>query len=134
MKYQKMKKSRYRKQLNEANDCSVIAIALVCRLTYKEAHSRCCHMGRKARKGMTNWNILLTAKYGNFNMELVKNLRQKSGSLYTPKTIGEKLKRGYYLCFCNGHVLSVINGHVHDWTNGRQHRITEAWKVTRIQS
>ncbi len=69
-----------------------------------------------------------------FKLEFVSNLRQKSGSRYTPKTIGDRLKRGYYLCHCKGHIFAVVNGVVEDWTQGRQHRITTAYKVTRARA
>jgi hypothetical protein len=87
--------------------------------------------GRKPRKGATTFEILRAVINMGFKIEGVKKLKQKNGSRYTPKTIGDKLKRGYYLCFCNGHVFAVVNGDVEDWTNNRKHHITQAYKVIR---
>ncbi len=129
-KYNKLKKCRYRKQQNETNDCSVIAIAIACRYTYKKSHQIMSEVGRQKRKGASNMEILLAANR-DFELTPIKNLKQKSGSRFTPKTIGNKLKAGYYIAFVNGHVFSIVNGTVHDWTQGRQHHITEVWKVTR---
>jgi hypothetical protein len=130
-KYTTLRKSRYRKQLNETNDCSVFAIAIACRLSYKKAHEVMESFGRKRRKGVDTFTIMRAAQWLGFELTAVKNLKQKSGSRYTPKTIGEKLKRGYHLAFVHRHVLGVVNGTVYDWTEDRNHRITEAYKITR---
>ncbi len=133
-KYESLKKSRYRKAQNEHNDCSVMAIAIACRLSYKQAHETMARMGRVNRKGVSNMSILLAARSHGFELTPVKNLKQKSGSKFTPKTIGGKLKGGYFLAFVNKHVLGVVNGTVFDWTENRQHHIYEAWKVTRART
>lgn len=132
-RFEKHKKSRLRKQLNEKNDCAVIAFAIVMRTTYKAAHELCASIGRRVRgRTYTSHAYGAIAALG-FVLEPVANLRQASGSRYTPKTIGDKLKRGYYLCYCNGHVFAVVNGTVEDWTQGRRHHITSAYKVTRTR-
>lgn len=130
-KFDKLQKCRYRKQMNERMDCAVKAIAIVCRLTYKSAHVTLSQLGRKNGRRTPRPLILSAARVAGFEVTPVTRLRQKSGSKFTPKTIGNKLKRGYYLAFINGHVISVVNGTVHDWTAGRNHHITEAYKVTR---
>jgi len=133
-KYETLKKSRYRKAQNERNDCSVMAIAIACRLSYKQAHETMAQQGRRNRTGVSNMSILLAARSHGFDLTYVKHLRQKNGSKFTPKTIGNKLKSGYYMAFVNKHVLGVVNGTVFDWSEGRQHHIYEAWKVTRARA
>jgi len=133
-RYLKAKNTRHRKQLNEKNDCAVIAISIVCRTTYKAAHELCARSGRKNRDGTHVQYTFPFMRQMDFKVEQVKDLVQKNGSKFTPKTIGNKLKRGYYLCFCNGHVFAVVNGDVEDWTNNRKHHITSAYKVTRNKS
>ena len=130
-KYQKLKKARYRKQMNERNDCSVMALAITCRLTYKRAHEIMAYFGRRPRKGANTFSILSAAKSLGFEVTAVNNLVQGSGCGYTVNTIGEKCKSGYYMAFVNGHVLGVVNGDVYDWTEGRRHRIKEVYKITR---
>jgi len=130
-KFDKLQKCRYRKQQNEKNDCSVKAIAIACRLTYKSAHITLAQLGRRNGRGTHNHIILGAARVSGFEVTEVKKVRQKNGSKFTPKTIGGKLKNGYYLAFVNGHVISVVNGVVHDWTAGRNHHINEVYKVTR---
>jgi len=130
-KYDKIKRSRYRAQINDRNDCSVVSIALACRVSYKEAHLECWEHGRKNRHGMLTPDILEVARDLGFHVIPVARMVQSNGSKYTPKTIGQKLKAGYYLVFCRGHVFTVINGAVHDWTQGREHHITSAYKIVR---
>jgi len=130
-KYTKHKKSRTRKQLNENNDCAVITLAIVMRTTYKVIHAHCANVGRKVRGRTQTHHIMAVIETAGFSIERIKKDRQKSGSKFTPKTIGDKCKRGYYMCFCNGHVFAVVNGIVEDWTNNRQHHINAIYKVTR---
>ena len=133
-RYQKHRKSRLRKQLKETNDCAVIALAIVMRTTYKATHAICADVGRKVGGRTHTRETFAAITAAGFAVEKITKDRQKTGSRYTPKTIGDKLKRGYYLCFCRGHVFAVVNGDVEDWTNGRQHHITDMYKVTRKRS
>ena len=126
-KYEKLKKARYRKKLNETNDCSVMAIAIACRLSYKAAHDLMAEYGRRPRKGVHNFQILAAAKSLGFELTEVKNVDKG----FTACTIGNKCKAGYYMAFVRGHVLGVVNGTVFDWTEGRRHRINLVYKVTR---
>ena len=61
-KYEKLKKARYRKSLKETNDCSVMAIAITCRLSYKASHELMAKFGRKNRRGANTFSILSAAK------------------------------------------------------------------------
>jgi len=133
-RYQKAKNTVHRKKQDEKNDCSVIATSIVCRTTYKEAHAACAAHGRKSKQGMYTSSILKAIRSLGFSVEPVKRLKQKNGSRFTPKTIGDKLKRGYYICSCNDHVFAVVNGDVEDWTEGRKHYINEAYKIVRTRS
>ena len=133
-KYETLKNARYRKQQNEKNDCSVMATAIACRLSYKKSHELMASHGRRTRGSAHTHIILNAARSLGFTLTPVKNLKQKNGSKFTPKTIGAKLKAGYYLAFINGHVLGVVNGEVYDWTNNRNHHIIEAYKVTRTRA
>ncbi len=133
-RFERIKNSRFRKKLNESNDCVVIAIAIAARMTYEKAHGICQYQGRLIGKGIVTTYALEHLEKIGFKVEKVKNLRQKNGSRYTPKTIGKRLKRGYYIVRKKTHALAVVNGVVEDWTNGRQHHIKDAYKITRIKA
>lgn len=142
MKYQRVKKANYRKTMTERQDCTVIALAILCRIGYKEAHDKMAEKGRAKSRGTTSDHIIscaedlgftvteVTGKYGYSNSSIA-SICQPNGCKYTPKTIGSRLKKGYYLCLVRGHVFSVVNGIVEDWTNGRKHQVFKAYKFTR---
>lgn len=116
--------------LRETKDCAVIALSIVGRVSYYDAHAVLKSFGRRPRKGTQFYSQTKPALESmGFELTKVKRDRQKSGSCYTPKTIGEKLKKGYFLCRCKGHIFAVVNGKVEDWSDGRKHRITEIWQV-----
>ena len=128
-KYEMVRKSSKKSQ--ERNDCSVKAVSMAGRVSYKEAHRRCAEHGRINNKGMMNSQINSTLEDLGFELQLIENLYQKNGSKYTPKTIGKRLKAGYYIVYVKGHVFPVINGTVFDWSANRQHRIYQAYKIVR---
>jgi len=130
-RYMKATRTQHRKKNNETNDCSVIATSIVARATYKAAHEACHASGRQARRGLCQHGIVHAVRSFGMTVERISNPRQKNGSKFTPKTIGSKFKRGYYICFVNNHVFALVNGDVEDWTQGRQHHITDVYKVIR---
>jgi len=130
-RYEKHKKCRYRKALSETNDCSVIATAIVCRTTYKVAHQTLFSHGRVNRKGVSNHVIRQAVKSRGFKVSMAQPDRQPNGSKYTPKTVGRRFNRGYYLVFVNGHVLAMVNGEVEDWSQNRRHHVNQVYKVVR---
>lgn len=128
-RYELIKRSS--NKAGEYNDCTVKAVAMACRVSYKDAHAACKRLGRRDRRGMVSMSVLLVARHLGFNVTPVKNLKQKNGSKFTAMSVGVKCKGGYYMAFVNGHVLPVVNGVVYDWTNGRKHHVKEVWKITR---
>lgn len=138
-KYTRMLKQRksYNENAGKDKDCSVMATALLCRLHYKDAYKACKVFGRRRQgQGMYTDQIINTIEALGFKVTKVTNrngkpLRQSNGSRYTPKTIGQRLKRGYYLCLSSTHAFAVINGEVLDWSSDRKLHITSAYKVER---
>ena len=93
--YKKVKQGRSR--LNENNDCTVIATAIACRISYEKAHAFVKSLGRKNGGGFYTRKIAESLQFVGYNVTEIKKPRQKNGSRYTPKTIGKKLKNGYYI-------------------------------------
>lgn len=116
--------------IRENKDCAVVAVSVVGRMSYFDAHALLKSFGRRNRKGTRFHSQTKPAlESAGYEVTPVKRNRQPNGSCYTPKTIGDKLKKGYFLCRCKGHIFAVVNGKVEDWTDGRKHRITEIWQV-----
>ncbi len=132
-RYTKLNNSRYAKQLNEYNHCTVIATAIAARMSYKEAHTLLSTAGRVNGRSFNMLKALTAIQQQGFKCERVKELKQKTGSRYTQKSIGDKLKRGYYIVRTNEHAFAMVNGIVEDWSLGRKYHILDAWKITRIK-
>ncbi len=118
----------------ERNDCAVIAVALVTRSSYEDIHAILKQLGRKDSQGtLFNPTTRQAIHIKGFKLTEVKETFQKNGFRFTPKTIGKKLIRGYYICRSQGHIFAVINGQVLDWTEGGNHRILEIYKITKVR-
>jgi len=106
--------------MNERNDCSVKAIAMIYDYDYIDAHMLLTNLGRKYRHG---FDVDLAIKYlGRASKK--QYVRQPNKSKYTVKTIANTIPVGKYLVFTSGHVLACINGKIYDWTEDRKHRVT----------
>ena len=116
-------------RVNETNDCMVKATAIAGRMSYQDAYNLCRLAGRKDRRGASVFLTMAAMKGRGYTIDSMGCPVQKNGSRYTSLTIGNRLKRGRYICVSKGHVFAVHNGEVCDWTNGRRHRIIEAYKV-----
>ncbi len=125
-------KADIRDKMNEKRDCAVIATALTCQVTYETAHAALKAAGRKDRKGTQFPTTTVPAiKALGYQVTEVLSNRQPNGSRYTPKTIGNKLKEGYYLCRCARHIFAVVNGMVLDHSQGSNRRITQIYEVSK---
>ncbi len=130
---------------NERNDCSVVAVSLVCGVSYAEAHLILKKLGRRnrcstdikiimqavAEFGCSYYNI--AAKPPVCSSNLYKRFyKPNCSSSYTPKTITAALSKGEkYICFTVDHCFAVIGGNVQDWAKDRRLRITQVFKVNK---
>ena len=119
----------------EKNDCSVKAVALVCGVSYDEAHAAMAAQGRKKGRGAQTSSIELAVIALGKKIEVVnpkhiiaqypgvhKNLQNVT--THHPARFPDAWKNGgTYLAYIRGHVLAIVDGVVHDWTVGRSKRI-----------
>lgn len=139
-KYIEVKNSEYRQTIKETNDCGVVAISILCRTEYEKVHTMMKNRGRKHGKSSPWEAINDTIETLGFTKEEVKcrKPKKKGGGMYTQKTIGDKFKTGYYMCYTqsgnSAHVFALVNGVVQDWSNGREKRIRYVWKITKKRS
>jgi len=130
-----------KRAMNEARDCSVIAIAEALKVDYEVAHAALKARGRKDRQGAYTYQILRAAEDLGF-----KTMHKGFGSMIAPtlKKAGRKPRKnmtvnmvkefglyqtGSYLAFVRGHVLAIVDGQVKDWTDGKRHQIREIYEV-----
>ncbi len=135
-----------RAKLNETNDCTVVATAAVCGVSYEEAHAACAKLGRKPRKGMPHLKYIEAIKSLGFEVELVpaekfiakypgnhKNL--KSITTHHPARFNNVWRDGgRYILNSRGHVSACINGELHDWAVGRMKRVMYVYRVSKIRN
>lgn len=115
--------------MNEANDCSVLALSMSCRTTYEAAHTALKIAGRRDRRGVYPEHIKHATKTLGFTLGPVIRPKQANGSKYTPRTIAEQFPAGRYLAYSRGHVFALVDGEVRDWHKGRKYHIIKVQEV-----
>jgi hypothetical protein len=114
--------------MGENNDCSVIALAVSCDLSYKDAHEILSQKGRKTGKGvLTNEILSAVVIAGKTHQNVTEIFKHNYG-----KTVGSIEKAGLketYLVITSGHVLTMKDGKALDWTSGRSHRIQSVYRI-----
>ncbi len=117
----------------ERQDCAVIAVALTCQTTYETAWKTLAKFGRVSGKG-TIFHLMTAPAVTalGFKLSYMEN-RQKSGSRYTPRSVGKAFPKGYFLCRVKGHIFAVVDGKVLDHSEGRCRRIKEIYQVTKSE-
>lgn len=130
-----------RAALDEANDCSVNAVAIACDVDYVVANVALEWAGRKHRKGSYRWEQEAAINKLGFKTSKVdwrkfvskypgrhKNL--KSVTSHHMDRFNKVWADGNtYLVYTDGHVFAVVNGVNHDWTKGRAFRVNEIMLV-----
>lgn len=101
----------FRLSLDETNDCSVIAAAIVLGISYKEAHEFLKIRGRQNRSGIFSGD-LLDAIYETKQIEDVTDNLLNHGK--TVRTIERANLKECYIMLIKQHVLVMKDGLVHD--------------------
>lgn len=132
---------------NERNDCAVKAVAVVCGVTYDEAHAMLKSKGRKDRQG-TDYSVIKAAviafgkkpiNWGGSGIQdfiqlypgRAKNL--KTITTHHPvryKKVWEEEINTPVLIFTRGHVAAYRDGKLHDWSVGRALQAYTVWSIT----
>ena len=118
-----------RVEMNEANDCSVLALAMACRIDYHLSHVALKMAGRKNRQGVFPEHIKKATENLGFTLGPVIRPKQANGSKYTPRTIAEQFPAGRYLAYSRSHVFALVDGEVRDWHKGRRYHIIKVQEI-----
>ena len=117
-------------KFQEANDCGVKAISIVCRVSYKTAHAALKVAGRVDGDGTSHVEMMIAIRTLGFEVtKTTEQPRQKNGSRYTMTTVGKGFPHGSSLVFVNRHVAAIKRGVVQDWTDGRRHQVKRVMRV-----
>ena len=109
--------------MKETNDCAVIAVAVACKVSYKEAHAACRRAGRRPRKGMFLHEIKRAVNILGFDFEAVYKWKGK-----TTKTITVPRKDNY-LAVTSNHAIGIHFGLVKDYSDRKNLRITNLYRI-----
>ena len=131
----------------EKNDCAVKAVAVVCGVSYEEAHAVLKAKGRKEGQGTAIVTIREAVKafgktprsWGHGEVQdmisrypgVHKNL--KKITTHHPvrfKKVWSEEITDPVLIFTNNHVAAYRDGQLHDWSIGRALRALNVWSIT----
>jgi hypothetical protein len=127
----------------ENNDCSVVAIAAACDISYDDAHKAMKAEGRKDRQGALTSDILKAVKAVGFKAKKVdpqKFIKQYPGVHSTLKGVTthhmDRFPKAWddgktYLLFTKRHIGAVVAGVNIDWTKGSSKRAVAIYEVTK---
>lgn len=123
--------------LNEKNDCAVIALSLVTEQSYEKIHSLLSEIGRKNNKPTKLYKTLhILKKFNEYRKIFLVEKRKQYPPRYKNKSITIKsieeyphLWQGTYLIVLSEHIFAVRNGKVLDWTRGLSKRINSIYKI-----
>ena len=123
--------------LNESNDCSIKALAIVTQQPYGIVHTMLSRLGRKSRRGTLTAEAIATIHNLGFKVVKVRspqyvNKHSKTGhSQYTTKTLHKcvGVQTGRWFGMTSTHSFAFVNGKVHDWSDDRKFRVVVMWKI-----
>ena len=128
----------------EGSDCSVQAVAIVCGVTYAEAHAACKALGRKDGKGMSTHLIERAVEALGCKVECRRRrdfIAQYPGAhknlqnvtTHHPSRFNKVWADGKtYLFYTTGHVAAVVDGANGDWCRRNALRVTRIVEVTKL--
>lgn len=111
--YESFNKASQRK--GETNDCSVIALAAVCAISYDKAHELMSQAGRKKGQGAYTWQTAQAIRWLGYDVEVVKTKHKTFGQVEEAAAKG-KMPGSYLLCGVR-HIAGMRRGELCDWTS-----------------
>jgi hypothetical protein len=123
--YENVKKARA--EYFEANDCTVMAIAIATGESYGMAHYAMECAGRIARRGagLADMKRALNSLGWTWH-----RMKREDFSARTPISLEREALPGTYIVSFRSHVAAMVDGEIFDWIKGRRHRIEALYMVT----
>lgn len=130
MGYSTLAEHPQRVRRNETNDCSVMALALGCGVSYAKAHEAMKKQGRKNRDGAWGWQVEYAARTIGYELVRVKTPAKTVAKL--PYELTQAGMYGRFLVKTTTHFLAIVDGKVEDWSGGRTLRIEAVYRVEKL--
>lgn len=133
-------------EYNESNDCSVIAVAAACDVSYEIAHATLKRLGRRNRSGTYIYTSQDAIKALGYEIEIIQpqwfiqqypgnHKRAKNVTTHHPQRYNKVWKDGCnYILSSKTHMLAVIDGKNVDWSKGRSIRANRIWRITKVEN
>lgn len=131
---------------NEANDCTVRALAIAAGVPYADAHATLQQLGRNNGRGVY-FNSIMNEAFKRHGCRLTRvnmldtiatypgvHSKLKSLTTHHPDRFKAQWPAGTFIMFTSGHVLAIKDGVNHDWTRGRAKRAVSLWRVEKIET
>jgi hypothetical protein len=115
-----------RKYYKDSNHCTVVGLAVSCKVSYGKAFNIFKKLGRITGKGTHKGTQIMAFR------ELGYELKRVHCEAKTVTTLANHLpSAGQYVAYTRGHMLAVDDGVVKDWTDGRRHRVIAVFQVVK---
>jgi hypothetical protein len=127
---------------NEHNDCTVVAVAAACQVTYDVAHAALLKEGRKPRRGAVRSVTHRAIRALGFELERIDVVERfikhypkahqilRSVTTHHPDRFKSVWTDGEtYLMHVRQHVLTIRNGVNMDWSRGRALRARMVYRI-----
>ncbi len=128
--YQTQKNCEYATQLNETNDCSVLAFCISANIPYQQAHTMLQNSGRVTGNGFYIDATIKVIKENGFDLRIVNSMYHRNGVPYTDSVIEYRLNDGHYIVCCTAHTFAVVDGVIQDGHYPRPYIIHEVYEVS----
>ena len=113
-------------------DCTIVALAIVRKVTYKQAHKHIeVSCKRKYKKGVYRHDWIPSYASTGLDMSDPVNFPRQMGgvgSRYTQKTIAKLCSTGSWLVLVKGHIFAVVDGVVQDDILRKQ-PVQQIWRI-----
>jgi hypothetical protein len=143
--YQEIRKAS--SAMNEQNDCSVVAIAIACGVSYEVAHAALKKAGRIDRHGTYRWHSKAAIESLGFKVR-AWNYQEKRAMISRYPGVHSKLQsitthhmrrfpQAWADCHPNlivassRHMLAIKDGVVRDWSINNAMRLQDIWEITK---
>ena len=116
----------------EPNDCTVTALALAGRLSYRKAYAFWAWKSRGpgGRIYVPRGLAALVARYGKLPVRLtVCPFRERS---LTVGSFGRRFPEGRFFVLLSDHCVAAVNGTVYDWNLNPRRIVIGAWRVEKL--
>lgn len=115
----------------DSKDCTVISVAITCKVTYGQAWAVMSALGRRRGHGTHRDTYLYAVQRLGCGYEECRSEFKAKTVVALEREMYKKARGRQFLIGVRQHLLSFNGVNVTDWTQGRRHRVTDIWEIHR---